>query len=57
MFYCAKYSALPSVSGYKMFLVLMLDLTLIFVQNLSPPGSLHEAAKGADFLATLTMVL
>jgi len=24
-------------------------LTLIFVQNLSPLGSLHEAAEGADF--------
>ena len=29
-----------------MFLVLMLDLTLISVQNLSP---LHDAAVGADF--------
>jgi len=32
-----------------MILVLMLDLTLIFVQNLSPLGSLHEATEGADF--------
>jgi len=32
-----------------MFLVLTLDLTLIFVQNLSLLGSLHETAECADF--------
>jgi len=27
----------------------MLDLTLSFMQNLSPLGSLHEAEEGTDF--------
>jgi len=32
-----------------MFLLLMLDLTMIFVWNLSPLGNLHDAAENADF--------
>ena len=31
------------------FLVLMLDLTLIFELNFRPMGSLHDAAEGAYF--------